>query len=55
MRPVPDLDKNMKTGPAIGRRIPAFEVIDHMGRRQTFETLSGRNGLVLLFVRSADW
>lgn len=55
MRPVPDLDKNMKTGPAIGRRIPSFEVNDHMGRTQTFETLRGPKGLVLLFIRSADW
>lgn len=55
MRPLPDLDKNMKTGPAIGRTIPAFEVNDHMGCRQTFETLRGPKGLVLLFIRSADW
>ena len=55
VRPLPDLDKNMKTGPAIGGKIPSFEVNDHMGRRQTFETLRGPRGLVLLFIRSADW
>lgn len=55
VRPLPDLDSNLKTGPAVGSRIPAFEVSDQEGRRQTFETLRGPNGLVLLFVRSADW
>jgi hypothetical protein len=52
---VPDLDKNVKTGPAIGSKIPAFEAIDQNGARQTFETLKGPKGLALLFVRSADW
>ena len=55
LRPVPKLDKNVRTGPAIGARIPVFEVVDQNGRRQTFETLRGPKGLVLLFVRSADW
>lgn len=55
MRPVPDLDKNTKTGPAIGAKIPSFEISDHLGRRQSFESLRGPKGLVLLFVRSADW
>ncbi len=54
-RPLPDLDKNTKTGPAIGSKIPPFEVTDHSGRKQTFETLRGPKGLVLLFIRSADW
>lgn len=43
------------TGPAVGARIPAFSALDHTGRLQTFETLRGSNGLVLEFVRSADW
>ncbi len=54
-RPLPELDANPKTGPAVGSRIPAFEATDQNGRRQTFETLRGPKGLVLLFVRSADW
>jgi len=45
----------IKTGPAIGERIPAFEAIDQNGHHQTFETLRGPHGLALLFVRSADW
>jgi hypothetical protein len=52
---VPDLDKNSKTGPAVGSKIPAFEAVDQYGKRQTFETLRGPKGLALLFVRSADW
>lgn len=55
MRPIPDLDKNVKKGPAVGSKIPPFEVSDHVGRRQSFESLRGPKGLVLLFVRSADW
>lgn len=43
------------TGPEVGQRIPAFEATDQNGVRQTLETLAGPNGLVLLFVRSADW
>jgi hypothetical protein len=52
---VPGLDKDMKTGPAIGSKIPAFEAADQYGKRQTFESLRGPKGLALLFVRSADW
>jgi hypothetical protein len=52
---VPDSDKNTKTGPAVGSKIPAFEAIDQSGKRQTFETLKSPKGLALLFVRSADW
>ena len=55
LRPVPDLDKNGKTGPAVGSKIPAFEAVDQNGKRQNFESLRGPKGLALLFVRSADW
>lgn len=44
-----------KTGPVVGAKIPAFEARDQQGRVQTFDTLKGPKGLVLLFVRSADW
>ncbi|MCC6585322.1 MAG: hypothetical protein IT168_01275 [Bryobacterales bacterium] len=55
VRPVPDAGRNMQTGPRIGERIPAFTLKDQSGREQTFESLRGPNGLVLAFVRSADW
>lgn len=45
----------LPTGPAVGEKIPQFEAEDQTGRRQTFETLRGPNGLLLLFYRSADW
>jgi len=45
----------VKTGPAVGEKIPAFEVRDIEGNLRDFENLKGPNGLVLLFVRSADW
>jgi hypothetical protein len=55
LRPVPKLDKNLKTGPAVGNRIPSFEVRDQGGRKRTFESIRGPKGALLMFVRSADW
>ncbi len=43
------------TGPDVDERIPAFAAVDHLGRRQTFDSLKGPRGLLLLFHRSADW
>jgi len=54
-RPIPETGKNMKTGPEIGQKIPPFSLKDHTGRIQTFDSLKGPKGLVLAFVRSADW
>ena len=45
----------LKTGPEIGARIPDFEGADQNGKQQTFASLRGPKGLVLMFVRSADW
>lgn len=42
-------------GPAIGSAAPAINAPDQHGRPQTRKTLAGRNGLLLFFVRSADW
>jgi len=55
LAPVPAADHNLHTGPAVGARIPAFEAVDQDGKPRTFDNLRGPNGLVLLFVRSADW
>lgn len=38
-----------------GDRIPAFELKDQAGQTQTFDSLKGANGLLLMFNRSADW
>ena len=53
--PVQAQESAMKTGPAIGEKIPAFEIADHTGKTQTFASLRGPKGLLLLFHRSADW
>lgn len=44
-----------ETGPAIGAPIPDFTAVDQFGRTRTFADLTGPNGLLLLFHRSADW
>ena len=48
-------EPTVRTGIAVGTKIPHFELTDHRGKRQTFETLRGPKGLLLLFHRSADW
>ena len=48
-------DIGMRTGPDVGERIPAFSAPDQNGKKQTFETLKGENGMMLVFVRSVDW
>lgn len=55
LRPLPPASKDARTGPAVGEKIPAFEAVDQNGVRQSFETLRGPKGLMLVFSRSADW
>ena len=43
------------TGPSVGDTIPELEAVDQNGKRRSFEDLTGPNGLLLLFHRSADW
>jgi peroxiredoxin len=38
-----------------GVKAPAIALPDQTGRQQTLSTLTGPNGLLLLFFRSADW
>jgi hypothetical protein len=40
---------------AVGAKIPPFEALDQNGTRQTFDSIKGAAGAVLLFHRSADW
>jgi len=42
-------------GPPVGAALPPFETPDQDGKRQTFETLRGPNGLLLNINRSAVW
>src|SRR5271169_4182016 len=38
-----------------GVKAPEISLSDQSGKPQTFGTLTGPNGLLLLFFRSADW
>jgi hypothetical protein len=38
-----------------GNRIPEFRLPDQNGRPQTFESIRGPRGAMLVFYRSADW
>ena len=42
-------------GPEVGETVPAFEAIDQSGNARDFASLTGEQGLLLLFFRSADW
>jgi hypothetical protein len=42
-------------GPEPGKPLPAFNLPDQNGMRQSFATLKGPKGLMLVFYRSADW
>jgi peroxiredoxin len=42
-------------GPEPGQRVPDFRLTDQNGKVQTFESLKGPNGLMLVFYKSADW
>ncbi len=43
------------TGPDAGQRIPDFTLPDQHGEARTLGDLTGPNGLLLVFHRSADW
>ena len=47
--------QNIKTGPDIGRQVPAFSAKDQEGRNQTLKSIMGPKGAMLVFFRSADW
>jgi cytochrome oxidase Cu insertion factor (SCO1/SenC/PrrC family) len=40
---------------AVGTTAPAFTSVDQDGRERSLDSLCGRDGVVLLFFRSADW
>ncbi len=42
-------------GPAAGTALPMLSASDHSGTTRTLADLTGRKGLLLLLVRSADW
>lgn len=42
-------------GPQVGAQVPSFSLQDQHGDVRTLESLMGPQGLMLVFVRSADW
>lgn len=56
---LPGSNDGARPASSIGRevrsKIPAFELRDQKGQKQSNETLKGTNGTILLFFRSADW
>ena len=45
----------IKTGPNVGQQVPAFSAQDQEGRNQSFKSIMGPKGAMLVFFRSADW
>ena len=43
------------SGLNVGAKIPDFALPDQYGNRKGFRELTGREGLLLVFSRSADW
>ena len=46
---------NYTTGPEPGQPLPEFSLPDQYGFPRSLENLTGPNGLLLVFHRSADW
>ena len=44
-----------KLGPQVGETVPDFQLNDQTGKPQTLQSIMGRRGAMLVFVRSADW
>ncbi len=42
-------------GPSIGTQLPALKAQDQTGTWRDFESLKGKQGLLLFMNRSADW
>jgi hypothetical protein len=42
-------------GPQVGERVPDFSLVDQTGRSRNLQSIMGRRGAMLVFVRSADW
>jgi hypothetical protein len=44
-----------KLGPQVGERVPDFSLTDQNGGARTLQSLMAARGLMLVFLRSADW
>jgi hypothetical protein len=47
--------QSIKTGPEVGKQVPAFSATDQNGRPQDLKSIMGPKGAMLVFFRSADW
>jgi hypothetical protein len=45
----------LRTGPRVGDKVPDFTLPDQNGKERSLQQLMGPKGLLLVFVRSADW
>jgi hypothetical protein len=46
---------DLRTGPKVGDKVPDFTLPDQNGMEHSLQQLMGPKGLLLVFVRSADW
>ena len=44
-----------KLGPQVGQRVPDFSLKDQNGKIWTLQSIMGPKGVMLVFIRSADW
>ena len=44
-----------RLGPQVGERVPDFTLLDQTAKSQSLQSIMGRRGAMLVFVRSADW
>ena len=44
-----------KLGPQVGERVPDFSLRDQVGKTWSLRSLLGPKGMMLVFIRSADW
>jgi hypothetical protein len=44
-----------RLGPQVGSRVPDFKLPDQSGTVRTLQSIMGRRGAMLVFIRSADW
>jgi hypothetical protein len=44
-----------RLGPQVGERVPDFTLLDQTGKSQSLQSIMGRRGAMLVFIRSADW
>ncbi len=50
--PLPDVER---FGPQVGETVPSFSLVDQNGEARDLASLTGPEGLMLVFSRSADW